>query len=185
MEDINCGINGGNRRRETNPPSHIRRHTPVLHGSLKDNLRLCAAKALQLADKVVELQGCPEQYFDQHGIVAGDTAALHNIGDFLDKGIEFLLLGRLHLQVDEGFDVVAEEQVVHLGMIAGDDACFFHALDAGGDGGRGEENLPRDVLDRHPGISLEQIQYLFVDGVKLMSQGKPSFVHVRTVLEKI
>ena len=92
---------------------------------------LGSSKMLQFIDKMIELDRCLKCNFNQHGVVTRDTVALHHIWNRADERIEFLFLVRFYFKIDKRFDMIAKEQVIDPGMIAGDDTCFFHTLDSG------------------------------------------------------
>ena len=139
------------------------RNIPVFHRGREYNQCLGSAKVLQFIDEVIQLDCCLECYFDKHGIVSGDTVTFDDIGDCLNEGIEFFLLIWLYFQINKSFDMITKKQVIDLGMIPRDNACFFHFLNAGRDCGRGKKDFGCNIFNGGAGICLQNFYNLLIN----------------------
>ena len=78
----------------------------MVDASREDNLGARFTEAsLNFVNKVIQVFGGWENYFHHFWIVTGDAITFDDIGDGLDKRIEFTFLVRLELDHDKGFDV--------------------------------------------------------------------------------
>ncbi|MPM37156.1 hypothetical protein SDC9_83762 [bioreactor metagenome] len=155
----------------------------MLHRGGKDDLRAGAAKVLELADEQVQLLGGAKHHLNKHGIVPGDAAAFHHVGAGGDVGIEFHLLAGLHLQIDEGFDKVPQGTGGQLCVVPQDKPCLFQAVYARRNGGRGEEHLVRDDLQRRSGVLLQKVENLRINLVHVTKT--PSLFRLLRILPHV
>ena len=85
-------------------------HLAVLHGGREHDLRPRPSKMLQLADKLVELNGANKKALIEHGVITGNAITFHDIVDLFNIGIKFFFLNRLNLEVDERFDRISQKR---------------------------------------------------------------------------
>ena len=114
-------------------------------------------------DEVVEIGGRWEDYLHDLGVVTGDAVALDDVRNTLDVRVELLLLVGLQLDLNEGLDMEADLLHVDAGMVASDDAGLLQLRDPCRNRGGGDEAGLRELLERGPGVGLQQVNNFPID----------------------
>jgi len=123
---------------------------------------------------------------DHKRFIAGDAMASADLGQLFDGSdrANDLQIAARNGEAHQNADGNAEFCNVERHMVAGDDARFFESVDAFGDCGRGEANLPADLSEWLPGILLQGFKDPPCNIIKFESIGDGPVRHVAAFLKQ-
>lgn len=122
--------------------------------------------------------------FDQKGFIASDAMAPADLRLFFDRShcSPYLQISTGDSEANQNTDGNAEFGKVESDVVAGDNACFFKSVDALGNCGRREADLPADLSKGLAGIVLQGFQYLPGNCIKFEGTWNGSVRHMASIL---
>jgi hypothetical protein len=123
---------------------------------------------------------------DDEGFIAGDAMASADLGQFFDdgQGAAYLQIAAGDGEAHQNADGKAEFGHVERDIVARDDASFFKPVNALGNCGRGEANLPANLRKRLTGILLQGFEDSPCNIIQFESIGDGPVGHVPAILKQ-
>ena len=97
-------------------------------------------------------------HFENETIFAGDSMALHDLGNLLSKRGDFWKMSGKRPDSDECRDIMSRRFWIQFKTVAGDHATFFQASNTVLRRRIGHPDFSGQLRDRHPGIPLQELQ---------------------------